>query len=103
MSSAVVMHACNRYPSTAVAAIYAGPMFNLLIGLGLAGVAGNILYDEPLQVNSHLQLYIGMIFILVTLLVGVVYSVSGRFEKPHAICFFTIYGLFLMITYTLYA
>jgi Ca2+/Na+ antiporter len=78
-------------------------MFNLLVGLGLAGLAGNTKYEHALEVTSHLQLYIGMIFVLMTLLIGVIYSVNGRFVKSHGICFFTVYGLFLMITCALYA
>mmetsp|Transcript_11590 Transcript_11590/g.29752 ORF Transcript_11590/g.29752 Transcript_11590/m.29752 type:complete len:569 (+) Transcript_11590:97-1803(+) len=91
------------YPSTAMAAIYAGPMFNLLVGLGLAVIAGNRAYGKPLSITSHLQVYIGMIFVLVTLFVGVLYSTSGRYVRSHGICFFTVYLLFLMITCTLYA
>jgi len=86
------------YSTTALAAVYAGPMFNLLVGLGVAGIVGAVQYGNDLSVEPELQIYIGIIFIALGLVLGVVFSTTGRFTKMQAYCFFFLYMTFLMVT-----
>eukprot|EP00038_Savillea_parva_P028175 m.63616 g.63616 ORF g.63616 m.63616 type:complete len:595 (-) comp8166_c0_seq1:2052-3836(-) len=86
------------YPSTALAAVYAGPMFNLMFGLGVSGIAGAIQYGHGLPVVAEVQIYIGVIFITMILALGVLFSHSGQFTKKHGVTFFCAYGVFLAVT-----
>eukprot|EP00035_Acanthoeca_spectabilis_P001648 m.81738 g.81738 ORF g.81738 m.81738 type:complete len:571 (+) comp11029_c0_seq2:179-1891(+) len=86
------------YATTALAAVYAGPMFNLMFGLGVAGIAGFIKYGEGLPVVPELQLYLGVIFIVISLTLGVVFSSMQRFTRTHAYIFYGVYTAFLIVT-----
>jgi Ca2+/Na+ antiporter len=86
------------YGTTALAAVYAGPMFNLMFGLGVAGIVGTIKYGKGLPVVPEVQLYIGTIFIVICLSLGVFFSSTKRFTKQHAYVFFAVYAIFLIVT-----
>jgi uncharacterized membrane protein len=61
---------------------------------------------QALDVSEHRQLYMGMLFVGIAIILGVMFANSNeepRFTKGHAFCFFLSYVLFLMITSTLYA
>jgi len=99
------MMARAGFPSIAISAIYAGPMFNLLVGLGLAIVHGNSMYSTPyIPVTSDMQIFTAALFTIAALLLGVGFSFrDGSFLRSHGISVGSCYILFLLITIAMHA
>ncbi|XP_020598760.1 cation/calcium exchanger 5 [Phalaenopsis equestris] len=85
-------------PATAVAGCFAGPMFNMLVGLGSALVmeTGN-LYPEAYKLQFHISIVIAFVFLLLSLLSSLLVVIWFRFRVPR-FWGYSLIGLYLAFT-----
>eukprot|EP00040_Diaphanoeca_grandis_P024277 m.133217 g.133217 ORF g.133217 m.133217 type:complete len:594 (+) comp29662_c0_seq2:330-2111(+) len=83
-------------PQIAIGAIYGAPCLNLYMGLTCMGVVAMIKYGLPFKIKSDAQIYIGLGFIMVALIVALGSSFAGKLKKKHAKFFLFTYAMFLV-------
>eukprot|EP00762_Andalucia_godoyi_P000601 ANDGO_05313.mRNA.1 Putative sodium/calcium exchanger 6 len=89
-----ILVARNGYPQMAIAAIYAGPMLNLLIGVGLAFTILNAInYPQPASLVMNESLYVSFFTLLVSLLSALIVLPLNKWRSPRW------YGICLLILY----
>eukprot|EP00959_Pyramimonas_sp_CCMP1952_P403734 8460282-Pyramimonas_sp.AAC.1 len=85
----------------AVAGCYAGPMFNMLIGLGLAlAIKTAKMYPEGYQLHYHPNVPVSFGFLFACLLGSLTaVPLSGfRITRPWGICLILLYVTFMIVS-----
>lgn len=89
------------HPAMAMAGCFAGPMFNMLVGLGSALViqTGNI-YPEAYKLEFHIGIVIAFIFLLLSLMGSMLVITWNRFRVPRfwGFCLVGLYVLFTAVS-----
>lgn len=89
------------HPEMAVAGCFAGPMFNMLVGLGSALVVqtGNI-YPEAYKLDFHVGIVIAFIFLLLSLMGSLLVITWHRFRVPKfwGFCLVSLYVAFTALS-----
>ncbi|KAJ9063807.1 hypothetical protein DSO57_1037004 [Entomophthora muscae] len=67
------------YPTMAVSACFAGPMLNMMLGPGLAGVYLSLTRSEPIVIPSSRIMILSAVGVLITLVVYNIYVHTNRF------------------------
>jgi solute carrier family 24 (sodium/potassium/calcium exchanger), member 6 len=95
--AANVSIAKNGYPSMAIAGCFAGPMFNLLIGVGISLVlVTSKTYPEPFTFDKKLDVPVTMACLALSLIFSLVYVGTNNFTMTKS------YGVYLMIFYVVF-
>lgn len=86
------------HPTMAMAGCFAGPMFNMLVGLGSALViqTANI-YPKAYELRFHTGIVIAFIFLLLSLMGSLLVVTWSRFRVPR-FWGFCLVGLYVMFT-----
>ncbi|KAG5056114.1 hypothetical protein JHK85_008624 [Glycine max] len=89
------------HPAMAMAGCFAGPMFNMLVGLGTALViqTANI-YPRAYQLNFHVGIVIAFVFLLLSLMGSLLVITWCRFRVPRfwGFCLVGIYVAFTAVS-----
>lgn len=89
------------HPAMAMAGCFAGPMFNMLVGLGTALViqTANI-YPAAYQLNFHVGIVIAFVFLLLSLMGSLLVITWCRFRVPRfwGFCLVGIYVAFIAVS-----
>ncbi|PKA59313.1 Cation/calcium exchanger 5 [Apostasia shenzhenica] len=87
-----------RQPATAMAGCFAGPMFNMLIGLGSAMVmeAAKV-YPLAYKLQFHVSIVVAFVFLLLTLMGSLLVVTWFRFRMPR-FWGFCLMGLYVSFT-----
>lgn len=85
-------------PELAMAGCFAGPMFNMLVGLGTALViqTANV-YPNAYELHFHVGIVIAFVFLLLSLMGSLLVITSYRFRVPRFWGFFLV-GLYIFFT-----
>ncbi|KAJ8772045.1 hypothetical protein K2173_027222 [Erythroxylum novogranatense] len=86
-------------PAMAVAGCFAGPMFNMLVGLGSALVMQTAhIYPKAYELNFHIGIVIAFVFLLLSLMGSLLVITWSRFRVPRfwGFCLVGLY-VFLMV------
>lgn len=85
-------------PAMAMAGCFAGPMFNMLVGLGTALViqTANV-YPEAYELHFHMGIVIAFVFLLLSLMGSLLVLTWYRFRVPKFWGFFLV-GLYIVFT-----
>lgn len=90
------------HPAMAMAGCFAGPMFNMLVGLGSALViqTSNI-YPEAYELNFHVGIVIAFVFLLLSLMGSLLVITWCRFRVPRfwGFCLVGLYLVFMAISF----
>ncbi|CBI36752.3 unnamed protein product, partial [Vitis vinifera] len=88
-------------PAMAMAGCFAGPMFNMLVGLGTALViqTANI-YPQAYQLHFHTGIVIAFVFLLSSLMGSLLVITWGRFRVPRfwGFCLVGLYVVFMVVS-----
>ncbi|KAK7284332.1 hypothetical protein RJT34_19077 [Clitoria ternatea] len=89
------------HPAMAMAGCFAGPMFNMLVGLGSALViqTANI-YPKAYELNFHVGIVIAFVFLLLSLMGSLLVITWSRFRVPRfwGFCLVGIYVAFMVVS-----
>lgn len=88
-------------PAMAVAGCFAGPMFNMLVGLGAALVVSSAaVYPEPYELRFHVSIVVAFVFLLVSLMGSLLIVTWWRFRVPRfwGFCLVGLYALFTAVS-----
>ncbi|KAG1365434.1 cation/calcium exchanger 5 [Cocos nucifera] len=85
-------------PAMAMAGCFAGPMFNMLVGLGAALVIETAsTYPGPYELQFHVGIVVAFVFLLLSLMGSLLVVTWYRFRVPRFWGFFLV-GLYLFFT-----
>ncbi|XP_022719340.1 cation/calcium exchanger 5 [Durio zibethinus] len=86
------------HPALAMAGCFAGPMFNMLVGLGTALVmqTANV-YPKAYQLHFHIGIIIAFVFLLLSLMGSLLVIIWSRFRVPR-FWGFCLVGLYIVFT-----
>ncbi|GLT38315.1 hypothetical protein SLA2020_125720 [Shorea laevis] len=86
------------HPAMAMAGCFAGPMFNMLVGLGTALVmqTANV-YPEAYTLHFHISIVIAFVFLLLSLMGSLLVITWSRFRVPR-FWGFCLVGLYIIFT-----
>lgn len=85
-------------PATAIAGCFAGPMFNMLVGLGSALVMETTsLYPEAYKLHFHASIVLAFVFLLLSLMSSLLVVTWFRFRVPK-FWGYSLIGLYLAFT-----
>uniref|UniRef100_A0A2P2LIR8 Cation:cation antiporter n=1 Tax=Rhizophora mucronata TaxID=61149 RepID=A0A2P2LIR8_RHIMU len=85
-------------PTMAMAGCYAGPMFNMLVGLGTALVMQTAdTYPKAYELHFHIGIGIAFVFLLVSLMGSLLVITWSRFRVPRfwGFCLVGLYVFFV--------
>ncbi|OMO99126.1 Sodium/calcium exchanger membrane region [Corchorus olitorius] len=89
------------HPAMAMAGCFAGPMFNMLVGLGTALVmqTANV-YPEAYQLRFHTGIIIAFVFLLLSLMGSLLVITWSRFRVPRfwGFCLVGLYSIFTLVS-----
>ncbi|XP_042502663.1 cation/calcium exchanger 5 [Macadamia integrifolia] len=88
-------------PAMAMAGCFAGPMFNMLVGLGTALVMQTMdIYPTAYELRFHVSIVIAFVFLLLSLMGSLFVVTFFRFRVPRFWGFFLVglYCLFIMVS-----
>ncbi|PON56543.1 Sodium/calcium exchanger membrane region [Trema orientale] len=86
------------HPAMAMAGCFAGPMFNMLVGLGTALVIQTTnLYPEAYELHFHVGIVIAFVFLLLSLMGSLLVITWHRFRVPR-FWGFCLVGLYVVFT-----
>uniref|UniRef100_A0A0D6R718 Sodium/calcium exchanger membrane region domain-containing protein n=1 Tax=Araucaria cunninghamii TaxID=56994 RepID=A0A0D6R718_ARACU len=88
-------------PAMAIAGCYAGPMFNMLIGLGLAFVVRTAhTYPSGYYLHFHISIVVAFCFLFMSLLGSLLVITWARFQVPRfwGFCLIALYILFVVMS-----
>ncbi|CAA7399988.1 unnamed protein product [Spirodela intermedia] len=88
-------------PAMAVAGCFAGPMFNMLVGLGAALVVSSAaVYPEPYELRFHVSIVVAFVFLLLSLMGSLLVVTWWRFRVPRfwGFCLVGLYALFTAVS-----
>eukprot|EP01114_Cavostelium_apophysatum_P020498 TRINITY_DN6889_c0_g1_i1.p1 TRINITY_DN6889_c0_g1~~TRINITY_DN6889_c0_g1_i1.p1 ORF type:complete len:634 (+),score=62.09 TRINITY_DN6889_c0_g1_i1:80-1981(+) len=84
-------------PAMAVAACFAGPLFNVLIGIGISVLIKTVAtYPVPLAVDVSLKMYCAFLFLGISLLSSLIVIPVCKFTVPK------VYGIILLLVNVLF-
>ncbi|KAI3980037.1 hypothetical protein MKX01_042691 [Papaver californicum] len=85
-------------PAMAMAGCFAGPMFNMLVGLGTGLVIQTVdVYPLPYKIQFHLSIVIAFVFLLFSLMGSLLVITWSRFRVPR-FWGFCLVGLYILFT-----
>ncbi|WOL16185.1 hypothetical protein Cni_G24967 [Canna indica] len=85
-------------PAMAMAGCFAGPMFNMLVGLGTAMVIQTVaVYPRAYELRFHVSIVIAFVFLLLSLMGSLLVMTWSRFRVPR-FWGFCLVGLYLLFT-----
>uniref|UniRef100_A0A7N0TTN0 Sodium/calcium exchanger membrane region domain-containing protein n=1 Tax=Kalanchoe fedtschenkoi TaxID=63787 RepID=A0A7N0TTN0_KALFE len=88
-------------PAIAMAGCFAGPMFNMLVGLGTALViqTANV-YPEAYKLHFHTGIVVAFVFLLLSLMGSLLVITWSRFRVPRfwGFCLVGLYAVFTVIS-----
>ncbi|KAL5566116.1 hypothetical protein UlMin_029280 [Ulmus minor] len=89
------------HPAMAMAGCFAGPMFNMLVGLGTALViqTANV-YPEAYELHFHAGIVIAFVFLLLSLMGSLLVITWSRFRVPRfwGFCLVGLYVVFMAVS-----
>lgn len=89
------------HPALAMAGCFAGPMFNMLVGLGTALViqTSNV-YPEAYELQFHVGIVIAFVFLLLSLMGSLLVITWCRFRVPRfwGFCLVGLYVIFMAVS-----
>ncbi|XWS57568.1 hypothetical protein CRYUN_Cryun09bG0184900 [Craigia yunnanensis] len=89
------------HPAMAMAGCFAGPMFNMLVGLGMALVmqTANV-YPKAYQLHFHIGIIIAFVFLFLSLMGSLLVITWSRFWVPRfwGFCLVGLYVLFTLVS-----
>ncbi|CAM8942046.1 unnamed protein product [Rhodiola kirilowii] len=88
-------------PAMAMAGCFAGPMFNMLIGLGTALVIQTTnVYPEAYKLQFHLGIVVAFVFLLLSLMGSLLIITWARFRVPRfwGFCLVGLYAVFMSVS-----
>lgn len=86
------------HPAMAMAGCFAGPMFNMLVGLGTALVIQTTdIYPEAYRLHFHISIVIAFVFLLLSLMGSLLVITWCRFRVPRS-WGFCLVGLYVTFT-----
>ncbi|XP_021742427.1 cation/calcium exchanger 5-like [Chenopodium quinoa] len=88
-------------PALAMAGCFAGPMFNMLIGLGTALMIQTAkFYPEPYVLHFHVSIVIAFVFLFLSLMGSLLVVTWSRFRVPRfwGFCLVGLYVLFIFVS-----
>lgn len=86
------------HPAMAMAGCFAGPMFNMLVGLGTALVIQTTnIYPKAYELNFHVGIVIAFVFLLLSLMGSLLVITWSRFRVPKfwGFCLVGLYIVFM--------
>lgn len=88
-------------PAMAMAGCFAGPMFNMLFGLGTALViqTGNV-YPEAYELRFHTSIVVAFVFLIMSLMGSLLVVTWSRFRVPKfwGFCLVALYVVFMVVS-----
>lgn len=90
-----IVVARQGFPSMAIAACFGGPLFNLLVGLGISVSYMNFRYwPQPYEISYEREIEIAFIFLTISLVSTLVFVPLNNFyfSKKHAVLLYVIYA-----------
>ena len=88
-------------PAMAMAGCFAGPMFNMLVGLGTALVIQTAdIYPQAYQLHFHTGIVIAFVFLLSSLMGSLLVITWSRFRVPRfwGFCLVGLYVVFMVVS-----
>lgn len=88
-------------PAMAMAGCFAGPMFNMLFGLGTALVIQTAdVYPEAYELHFHVSIVVAFVFLLLSLMGSLLVVTWNRFRVPRfwGFCLVGLYIVFMLIS-----
>nr|POE83245.1 cation/calcium exchanger 5 [Quercus suber] len=88
-------------PAMAMAGCFAGPMFNMLVGLGTALVIQTAdVYPNAYELHFHLGIVTAFVFLLLSLMGSLLVIIWYRFRVPRfwGFCLVGLYILFMAVS-----
>ncbi|KAL2942131.1 Cation/calcium exchanger 5 [Bienertia sinuspersici] len=88
-------------PALAMAGCFAGPMFNMLIGLGTALVIQTAkVYPEPYVLHFHVSIVTAFVFLFLSLMGSLLVVTWSRFRVPRfwGFCLVGLYVIFIFVS-----
>ncbi|MCL7022424.1 hypothetical protein MKW94_012645 [Papaver nudicaule] len=88
-------------PAMAMAGCFAGPMFNMLVGLGTGLVIQTVdVYPLAYKIQFHLSIVIAFVFLLLSLMGSLLVITWSRFRVPRfwGFCLVSLYILFTVVS-----
>ncbi|XP_074311545.1 cation/calcium exchanger 5 [Silene latifolia] len=88
-------------PALAMAGCFAGPMFNMLVGLGMALVIQTArVYPEPYVLHFHVSIVVAFVFLFMSLMGSLLVITWSRFRVPRfwGFCLVGLYVLFVALS-----
>ncbi|XP_065854305.1 cation/calcium exchanger 5 [Euphorbia lathyris] len=88
-------------PAMAMAGCFAGPMFNMLVGLGMALVVQTAdSYPKAYQLNFHIGIVIAFVFLFLSLMGSLLVITWSRFRVPKfwGFCLVGLYVFFMVVS-----
>lgn len=88
-------------PALAMAGCFAGPMFNMLVGLGMALVIQTAkVFPEPYVLHFHVSIVIAFVFLFLSLMGSLLVVTWSRFRVPRfwGFCLVGLYVLFIIVS-----
>ncbi|KAL9447387.1 hypothetical protein AB3S75_014953 [Citrus x aurantiifolia] len=89
------------HPAMAMAGCFAGPMFNMLVGLGSALVMQTTnSYPKAYELHFHLGIIIAFVFLLMSLMGSLLVIIWSRFRVPRfwGFCLVALYAVFIALS-----
>jgi sodium/potassium/calcium exchanger 6 len=89
------------HPAMAMAGCFAGPMFNMLVGLGSALVIQTTnTYPKAYELNFHVGIVIAFVFLLLSLMGSLLVITWSRFRVPRfwGFCLVGLYIVFMAVS-----
>lgn len=89
------------HPAMAMAGCFAGPMFNMLVGLGTALVIQTTnIYPKAYELNFHVGIVIAFVFLLLSLMGSLLVITWSRFRVPRfwGFCLVGLYIAFMALS-----
>ncbi|CAN1232776.1 Cation/calcium exchanger 5 [Linum perenne] len=88
-------------PAMAMAGCFAGPMFNMLVGLGSALVVQTCnIYPEAYKLGFHISIIVAFVFLLLSLMGSLLVVTWFRFRVPKfwGFCLVGLYAVFVVVS-----
>lgn len=89
------------HPAMAMAGCFAGPMFNMLVGLGTALVMQTAdVFPDAYQLHFHVGIVIAFVFLLLSLMGSLLVITWSRFKVPRfwGFCLVGLYVVFTIVS-----